>query len=115
MTEHEDTLARNLVEELKAIPGMRVYGHGDTKTTYLPTIAFTIGGISPGVLAHNLREKGVFVTAGDFWATRLARRLGVDRTGGWLRIGISGYITESDVDRLVSALHVVIRAGGQRN
>jgi selenocysteine lyase/cysteine desulfurase len=113
LAEHEATLARNLVEELKVIPGVRVFGHGDTKTTYLPTIAVTVEGMSPAVLARGLREKGVFVTAGDFWATRLARRLGVDRTGGWLRIGISGYITETDVERLVSALHGLIRAGCQ--
>lgn len=110
LAEHGATLARGLVEELQAIPGIRVFGHKDVETTYVPTVALTVEDMSPAEAAHGLREKGVFVTAGDFWATRLARRLGVDRTGGWLRIGISGYTTETDVERLVSALHDVNRA-----
>jgi cysteine desulfurase family protein (TIGR01976 family) len=108
--QHETTLAQGLIEQLAAIPGVHIYGHQDKETSYVATVAFTVDGRRPTDLARDLRQEGVFVTAGDFWATRLAARLGVAEAGGWVRIGLSGYTTEDEVARLVGAIGRVTRA-----
>ena len=108
LAEHEAELTRSLVDELAEMNGVRVFGHRDEKTTYLGTVAIAVEGRDPGDVARDLRAQGMFVTAGDFYATRLARRLGVAGTGGWVRIGVSGYTTQDDIARLVAALKRVI-------
>jgi cysteine desulfurase family protein (TIGR01976 family) len=104
--------ARTLADELRAIPGVRVYGHLDKKTAYAPTIALTVRGTTPEDVGQALRASGVFVTTGDFYASGLARRLGVDAAGGWVRIGLSGYTTREDMDRLVASLWRIAVAVG---
>ncbi len=106
--EVDEEVARGLAEDLRSLAGVRVFGHEDDKTTYAPTIAFTVDGIPPDEVGVALRRHGVFVTTGDFYATRLARRLGVDASGGWVRVGLSGYTSREDVDRLLGSLSRVV-------
>lgn len=102
--------AAQLADELRALPRVRVFGHVDKKASYAPTISLTVDGATPEDVARRLRADGVFVTTGDFYAARLARRLGVDTAGGWVRIGLSGYTNRDDVDRLIASLARVVGA-----
>lgn len=110
--EHEAHLGGRLVEGLRSIPGVRVFGHGGDGPRHVATVAFTVRGLPAQGAAAALRRRGLFLTAGDFYATALAQRAGVAETGGWLRAGVSGYTIESEVDRLVGAVEALATRRG---
>ncbi len=102
----EGELGTSLVKGLRAIPGVEVVGH-DGGQQYVATVAFNVAGRTPSEISQALRSRGVFVTSGDFYASALAARLGVDVSGGWVRAGVAGYTTEDDVARLLDAVTTV--------
>lgn len=102
--DREGELVARLVEGLRSIPNVRVFGHDGHEERFVATVAFTVGGRTPSEVAGALRRQGMFVTAGDFYATALAARLGVADTGGFVRAGLAGYTSEEDVQRLVEAV-----------
>ena len=104
----DEAVASRLAGDLRSLPGVRVFGHQGDETAHAPTIAFTVDGIPPEEVGRALRQRGVFVTTGDFYATRLARRLGVDAWGGWVRVGLSGYTNSEDVGRLLESLSRIV-------
>jgi len=108
--EWEGHLGRRLVAGLRSIPGVRVFGHDGGEATSVPTVAFNLRGRRPAEVASGLRRSGLFVTAGDFYATALAARTGVAATGGWVRAGLAGYTAAEEVDRLLATVEVI--AGG---
>jgi selenocysteine lyase/cysteine desulfurase len=109
LSEHEEDMASRLVRELKKFDGVRVFRGSDDSSVYTPTIAISVDRFGPGELASRLRDRGVFVTAGDFYATPLAARLGVEGKGGWMRIGLAGYTMPFECDFLLNALHEIIK------
>ncbi|HEX4543058.1 MAG TPA: aminotransferase class V-fold PLP-dependent enzyme, partial [Candidatus Acidoferrum sp.] len=68
------------------------------------TIAVRIEGHTPLELATRLGERGIFTWDGNYYALNLTERLGVEKTGGLLRIGLVHYNTTEEVDRLLAAL-----------
>ena len=103
---YEMTLYERLAAGLEQIPGLRLHGiteraQFDSRT---PTAAVTVDGTAPGAIAEALGRQGIAVWAGDFYATGLIRRLGLEGRGGVLRIGLTHYNTAAEVDRLVGAL-----------
>ncbi len=106
----DEEVARGLAADLRSLPGVRVFGHRDEKTPYAPTIALTVEGIAPDDVGRALRQDGVFVTTGNFYAAGLARRLGLDASGGWVRVGLSGYTDERDLGRLLRSLSRIVAA-----
>jgi cysteine desulfurase family protein (TIGR01976 family) len=103
---HERALLRKLISGLLAIPGLKFYGisnpeHFDRR---VPTVAIRMDGYSPLQLAQYLAERGIFTWDGNYYALNLTERLGVEKDGGLLRIGLVHYNTEEEVDRLLRAL-----------
>jgi cysteine desulfurase family protein (TIGR01976 family) len=103
---HERKLSLRMLRELAEIPGLRLYGIGDPARveSRCPTFAVRIPGRTPHELATRLGERGMFTWDGNYYALNLTERLGVERDGGFLRIGFVHYNTEEEVDRLISAL-----------
>jgi cysteine desulfurase family protein (TIGR01976 family) len=99
----EDTLATCLQAGLESLPGVRVY-RAPSGAARTPTVAFTVAGADPAKVASVCADKGVFVTNGDFYATTLARRMGVSRSGGWVRAGLAPYIGQAEVGRALAAI-----------
>jgi cysteine desulfurase family protein (TIGR01976 family) len=100
---YEEDLTQHLLDELKGIEGIRVYGPpaGHPRTS---TVSFTYDGFTPFEVADFLGEKGLFVWHGDFYATKLVERLGLMEKGGLVRIGIAPYNTKEEIDRLLGYL-----------
>jgi selenocysteine lyase/cysteine desulfurase len=69
-----------------------------------PTFAVRIDGHTPLELATRLGEQGIFTWDGNYYAINLTERLGVEKDGGFLRIGLVHYNTEQEVDRVLGAL-----------
>jgi len=109
---HERSLAEHLIRGLLAIPGLKLYGISDPKrfNQRCPTIAVRIEGRPPLGLATKLGEHGFFTWDGNYYALNLTERLDVEKTGGFLRIGLVHYNTADEVDRFLTALREIVGA-----
>ena len=104
--QHETALVSRLIEGLLAIPGLRFFGIRDPKRFHerCSTVSVRIGEHHPTEVAKFLGERGIFTWDGNYYALNLTERLGVEKTGGLLRIGLVHYSTMEEVERLLSAL-----------
>jgi cysteine desulfurase family protein (TIGR01976 family) len=104
--QHEHCLAEQLITGLLAIPGLTFYGIKDLTRLdqRTPTVAIRMEGHTPRELATRLGERGIFTWDGNYFAVNLTERLGVENTGGMLRIGLAHYNTAEEVDRLLAEL-----------
>ena len=103
---HEMTLAARLIAGLLEIPGLRFFGISDPArfAHRVPTVAVRLGHHSPLEIATFLGDRGIFTWDGNYYALNLTERLGVEKDGGLLRIGIVHYTTIDEIDRLLAAL-----------
>ena len=103
---HERGLAEKLVKGLLAIEGLTFYGIREPERfdSRVPTVAVRVAGRHPRAVAEFLAEQGIFVWDGNYYALSLSERLGVESTGGLVRIGLAHYNTAEEIDRLLEAL-----------
>ncbi|MBZ5541005.1 MAG: cysteine desulfurase-like protein [Acidobacteriia bacterium] len=104
--QHERALAARLIAGLLGIPKLRFYGISDPARAAerVGTVAVRIAGHTPTEAAKFLGERGIFTWDGNYYALNLTERLGVEASGGMLRIGLVHYNTAAEVDRLLAAL-----------
>jgi len=109
---YERGLAGRLLAGLRALPGATIYGlvAEDDLPRRVPTVALTIAGHTPRELAEALGRRGIFCWDGNYYALTLMERLGLEPTGGALRIGLAHYNTAAEVDRLLAALREIVGA-----
>ncbi|AOV08745.1 cysteine desulfurase-like protein [Sporosarcina ureilytica] len=106
--EHEDKLANLLRNALADIPEVTLYQAPDN-VAKTPTIAFTINGADPVDVCKWLAENhSIFIASGDFYASTLADKLGLNETGGWIRAGLAPYNTEEETTRLIEAIQLYV-------
>ncbi len=110
---YERRLLERLVPALLEIPGLTFYGITEPARFQqrVPTVAVRIAGRSPRDLAAYLGERGIFTWDGNYYALNLSERLGVEPSGGMLRIGLAHYNTAEEVDRLLEALRELAPRG----
>lgn len=103
---HESSLARRFLDGLAALPGVSLFGIADPERVdeRTPTFAVRVGDRHPFETAKALGERGVFVWDGHYYALELMERLGLQATGGAVRIGFCHYNTQSEVDRVLEEL-----------
>ncbi len=103
---YEMALVTRLIEGLRAIPGVQIFGITDRKRfdERCSTLSFRLGDHNPTEIATFLGERGIFTWDGNFYALNLSERLGVEQKGGVLRIGMVHYNTAEEVGRLLAAL-----------
>ena len=107
--EHETRLADRFRAGLREIPGVTLYAAPDT-VRKTPTVAFRLEGHAPLGVCRHAAGHGFFIAAGDFYASTLSRKLGLDGSGGFVRAGLAPYNTEEEVDRFVGVLRELGRA-----
>ncbi len=103
---YELELFARLIDGLLAIPGVQIFGITDPKRfeERCSTLSFRLGERNPTELAAFLGERGIFTWDGNFYALILTERLGVEKHGGVLRVGLVHYNTAEEVERLLAAL-----------
>jgi cysteine desulfurase family protein (TIGR01976 family) len=106
VTPWEDALSRRFLEGLATLPGVRLWGIADVGrlAERTPTFAVRVAGRHPAETAKALAERGVFVWDGHYYALELMERLGLQETGGAVRIGFTHYHTPDEVDRVLEEL-----------
>ncbi len=109
---YERRLCETLLKRLEEIPRIRVFGivADDALDRRVPTVSFTVNGLSPQQIAGALDERNIFVWDGHFYAVSAIERLGLESSGGLVRVGLCHYNTFDEVESLLSALSTICQA-----
>src|SRR5579864_9764204 len=107
--EHERALLERMASGLKQIPGLKIYGITDPARfdQRCATFAVRIDGFTPVELATQLGERGFFTWDGNYYAISVTEHFDVEKSGGFLRIGLVHYNTIEEVDAFLSALREI--------
>lgn len=95
---HEQELTRYAMEQMKEIPGMRIFGTSQHKDA---VISFLVGDIHHLDMGTLLDRLGIAVRTGHHCAEPLMRRLGIS---GTVRASFAMYNTKEEVDALIAGI-----------
>jgi selenocysteine lyase/cysteine desulfurase len=103
---YELELGRALLSALTSIPGLRLYGLTDENRLQdrVATFSFRLKDLPPRSVAEKLAAEGIYVWDGNYYALNVSERLGVEESGGMVRVGAAHYNTLDEVERLKHAL-----------
>ena len=103
---YEFELSRALIEAISAVPGTHIHGITDSKRLdeRVPTVSFTLEGKHPHDIAEALGKAGFYVWDGNYYALAVTERLGIESSGGMVRVGAAHYNTVEEVERFGIAL-----------
>ncbi|MGA7875911.1 MAG: cysteine desulfurase-like protein [Desulfoferrobacter sp.] len=104
---YERGLVTYMLDKMQSIPGIKIYGITNPAefAERCPTVAFTIKGLSPQTIASYLGKAGIFVWNGNYYALSLTERLGVEDSGGMVRVGLVHYNTKEEIDRFLTVMN----------
>jgi len=104
--DYEKTLTSRLIDGLLDIDGITVQGitDKDAMDRRVPTVSFTHETAAPAKIAQALAKQNIFVWSGHNYAVEVARTLGIDETGGAVRIGPVHYNSIAEIDEILAAL-----------
>ena len=107
--EYETTLSAALLQGLRSINGVTVYGLQDPQTSRLrvPTVCFNLRNVSPDQVTTRLADKGIAVRDGNMYAPRLMRRLGLSPESGAVRASLVHYNTLEEIRLFLGALQEI--------
>src|ERR1039458_5576797 len=113
---YEHGLMNRLISGLQQTPNLKIFGITDPArfAERCPTLALRVinqtAGQTPLALAAKLGEQGFFTWDGNYYALNLTERLDVEKSGGFLRIGLVHYDTVEEVDSSLAALREMVAA-----
>lgn len=102
MERHEEELLRFTEEEMRKIPGMRIFGNAPHKS---PVISFLIGDAHHYDTGMLLDKLGVAVRTGHHCAQPLMEHLGIE---GCVRASFGAYNTLDECRAFIAALHRIL-------
>lgn len=113
---YEQQLSQRLIPGLLEIPGITVYGITDRDrfAWRTPTVGVRVRGYSPQLVARALGDRGIFTWNGNFYAPGLTEALGIEASGGLLRIGLVHYNTLAEIDFLLNQLDELTQRASTR-
>ena len=98
---HEQELTRYCMEQLRTIPGMRLFGEAEHKDA---VVSFLVGDIHHLDMGTLLDRLGIAVRTGHHCAQPLMNRLGIS---GTVRASFALYNTKEEIDVLVAGIRRV--------
>ncbi len=111
--EYEKDLSRRLLDGLARIPGVAVVGirAPEELGDRVPTVIFTVKGLSPSRVASELGQRGIYVWNGNYYALEIMQTLGREERGGMVRVGAAHYNTVREVNRFLRELRALAGDG----
>ena len=108
---YEFELGRALLSALQSIPGLTIYGLTDVRRLdeRVATFSFRLKDMQPRTVAERLAREGIYVWDGNYYAINVTERLGLEDSGGMVRVGATHYNTLEEVERLKEALMKISR------
>ncbi len=106
---YERRLSEKLISGLLDIPSVQFYGIREPQrfAQRTPTVSIRLRGLPARDVAESLGKMGFFVWDGNYYALNLSERLGVESSGGMVRIGCAHYNTLAELDRLLAAIEAL--------
>jgi selenocysteine lyase/cysteine desulfurase len=106
---YEQMLIDRLISGLQLVNRVRIYGITNRFdwSKRVPTVSIRKEGTTPEQLAKALADENIFAWNGNFYALNLSEQLGVEASGGLLRIGLVHYNTLEEIDRCMRVLESV--------
>jgi selenocysteine lyase/cysteine desulfurase len=103
---YEFGLSRAVLDVLEETPGVTIYGLTDWRRLEerVPTVSFTLKGWHPRQLAEALAKEGIYVWDENYYALAVTERLGLEESGGMVRVGPVHYNSVDEIHRLGEAL-----------
>jgi cysteine desulfurase family protein (TIGR01976 family) len=103
---YEFELSHALLDILEETPGVTVYGPTDRQRLEerVPTVSFTLQGRHPRQVAEALDKENIYVWDGNYYALAVTERLGLEDSGGMVRVGPVHYNTLDELARFNEAL-----------
>jgi cysteine desulfurase family protein (TIGR01976 family) len=107
--QYESGLSAAMREGLSSVKGLRIRGIVDASRMRgrVPTFSFTMEGHQPKRICQSLDAEGISAWDGNYYAPEITRRLGLEGSGGMVRVGAVHYNTLAEVQRLVDALDAI--------
>jgi len=103
--QYEQSLIWKLIDGLQQYSRIQIAGIVDPARSCdrVPTIAFTVDGMTSAEIAERLGDMGIYAWHGNYYALQLSERLGREPTG-MLRLGMMHYNTHQEVERCVESI-----------
>jgi len=103
---YELELGGALLSALESVPGLRLYGLSDVQRLEdrVATFSFRLKDLHPRLVAEKLAQQGIYVWDGNYYALNTTERLGVEDSGGMVRVGAVHYNTLEEIALLKDAL-----------
>jgi selenocysteine lyase/cysteine desulfurase len=98
VSRYEAALFERLDRGLRAMRHVQVLGAPQYR---VPTLSFTVSWMRPRQVTSELARRGVCAWDGDFYSRELFDAIGVNETGGAVRLGLMHYNTVEEVDHLL--------------
>ena len=108
-----------MLEILVEVPGVILYGitHMNRLKERVPTTAFILNAgvgfqthpVPPRQVAEELDLTNIIVWDGNYYALEVTTRLGVEDSGGMLRVGSVHYNTLEEIERFGEAVAAISR------
>jgi cysteine desulfurase family protein (TIGR01976 family) len=111
---HESQLSKRFLDGVLELDGVAVYGltGPDELRERTPTFALSFSNLAPRRAATELGARGIYVWDGNYYALALMEALGLEATGGAVRIGFCHYNTIEEVERVVAEVEDLSRIRG---
>ena len=108
--EYEKLLTIDLIEGLQNIKNVKVQGITEKNALdrRLPTVSFSVSGLSPSRIAEGLAKENIFVWSGHSYALEVVKSLNLLDKGGVLRTGPVHYNTINEVHEFLEILDKLI-------
>ena len=108
--EYEKLLTIDLIEGLQNIKNVQVQGITEKNALdrRLPTVSFSVIGLSPSLIAKELAKENIFVWSGHSYALEVVKSLNLLDKGGVLRTGPVHYNTINEVHEFLEILDKLI-------
>jgi len=105
---HEENLSKRFLDYVASNPRIRLIGRTTSDHDQrAPTFSFTIEGKRSQDVMRILDAAGIAANAGDFYAPRVLKAMGIDPQDGAVRCSFVHYNTAAEVDRLIKALDAI--------
>ena len=103
---HENPLALQLVKGIQAIDGTTIHGITDPRRVdeRVPTVSFTIAGITPKSLVKLCNDENLFFWSGHNYAWEVVHQLGIPASEGVVRVGIAHYNSAAEIDAAIESI-----------
>ncbi|KJY93115.1 cysteine desulfurase [Vibrio neptunius] len=107
--QHESAISERFLARFAELKGVALLGRNEANSEIrTPTFALTFDHHSPEEIAKKLGKRNICVWNGHFYALGLVRQLGLEESGGVVRIGFMHYNTLEEVDILFDELKLIL-------